>query len=125
MTEAFERLGTTLERRFWIAATGGTIATLIMLGVPSTVIPSPLFIRMRPTEPFNVAVWLASAPLTGLLMASYLSKGVQHVAPAAFPSAGHGSLDSIRSPEGDPASARPARASVGPPVTNFGGFACP
>lgn len=45
-----------------------------MLGVPSAIIPNPLFIRMTPTELFNVAVWLASAPLAGLLLATYISK---------------------------------------------------
>ncbi|MBI3745218.1 MAG: hypothetical protein HY264_01580 [Chloroflexi bacterium] len=64
-----------MDRRFWIAAIGGTIVALILLGVPSAVIPNPLFIRMTPTEPFNIAVWLASAPLVGLLLATYLAKG--------------------------------------------------
>jgi hypothetical protein len=75
VTEAYQRLAATLDRRFWVAAIGGTVFALIVLGVPSAVIPNPLFIRMTPTEPFNVAVWLASAPLAGLLLATYLSKG--------------------------------------------------
>ena len=74
VTDGLERLAATLDRRFWIAAIAGTLVTLVVLGVPSAVIPNPLFIRMTPTEPFNVAVWLASAPLAGLLLATYISK---------------------------------------------------
>ena len=60
----------TLDRRFWMAAAVGTIASLLLLGIPSAVIPNPLFIRMTTTEPFNVIVWLASAPLAGFLLAT-------------------------------------------------------
>lgn len=75
MTDSFRRLASTLDRRFGVAAAVGTIAALVALGIPSAVIPNPLFIRMTPTEPFNIAVWLASAPLVGLLLATYVSKG--------------------------------------------------
>ncbi len=68
------RLSATLDRRFWLAAVGGTILAAAVLGVPTAVIPNPFFIRMTPTEPFNVAVWLASAPLMGLLLATYLAR---------------------------------------------------
>ena len=74
LTVLLMRLAPTLDRRFWLAAAGGTIAALLVLGIPSAVIPNPLFIRMTPTEPVNVAVLLASAPLAGLLLATYASK---------------------------------------------------
>jgi hypothetical protein len=45
---------------------------LLVLGVPTAVIPNPFFIRMTPTETFNVVIWLASAPLIGLLVATYV-----------------------------------------------------
>ena len=75
MTATLDRLVPTLDRRFWIAGAAGTIAALLVLGIPSAVIPNPLFIRMTPTEPFNVIVWLASAPLAGFLLATYVSRG--------------------------------------------------
>ena len=34
--------------------------------------PNPVFGRQIPPEPFAIAVWLASAPLMGLLMATYM-----------------------------------------------------
>ncbi|MBA2756694.1 MAG: hypothetical protein H0U37_04550 [Chloroflexi bacterium] len=67
-----ERLRLTLSPRLWAVAGLMTLLSLIVLGVPSAVIPNPFFIRMTPTEPFNVAVWLLSAPLAGLLIATYL-----------------------------------------------------
>lgn len=65
-------LRSTLDRRFWAIAGLATLGSLVVLGVPTAVIPNPFFIRMTPTETFNVLVWLASAPLIGLLIASYV-----------------------------------------------------
>ncbi len=65
-------LRSTLDRRFLVVAALGTIGSLLLLGVPTAVIPNPFFIRMTPTEPFNAVVWLASAPLIGLLIATYV-----------------------------------------------------
>lgn len=69
------RVLATLDRRFWIAASAGTLLAFLVLGVPTAVIPNPWFTRMTPTEPFNVAVMLVSAPLMGALLATYASKG--------------------------------------------------
>lgn len=74
VVDSFRQLAATLDRRFWLAAAAGTVLVLLVLGVPSAVIPNPFFIRMTPTEPVNVAVWLASAPLAGLLLATYVSR---------------------------------------------------
>ena len=62
----------TLDGRFWLVAGLATAGSLLLLGVPTAVIPNPLFIRMTPTETFNVVVWLTSAPLIGLLVATYV-----------------------------------------------------
>lgn len=69
------RIWATLDRRFWLATGAGTLLALLVLGVPTAVIPNPFFIRMTPTEPFNVVVWLISAPLMGALLATYVSRG--------------------------------------------------
>ncbi len=65
-------LRSTLDVRFWIVAFVATLGSMLLLGVPTAVIPNPFFIRMTPTETFNVVVWLASAPLIGLLIATYV-----------------------------------------------------
>ncbi len=62
----------TLDGRFWLVAGLATAGSLLLLGLPTAVIPNPLFIRMTPTETFNVVVWLTSAPLIGLLIATYV-----------------------------------------------------
>ncbi|MBA2382600.1 MAG: hypothetical protein H0V73_10870 [Chloroflexi bacterium] len=67
-----EALKSTLDARFWLVAIVGTIGAFLILGVPTAVIPNPFFIRMTPTEPTNLVVWLLSAPLIGLLIASYV-----------------------------------------------------
>jgi len=69
---SFAALRSTLDGRFWLVTGLATAGSLLLLGVPTAVIPNPFFIRMTPTETFNVAVWLASAPLIGLLVATYV-----------------------------------------------------
>jgi hypothetical protein len=50
VADDFERLRATLDGRFCLAAGVGTLLALVVLGVPSAVIPNPFFIRMTPTE---------------------------------------------------------------------------
>ena len=68
------------DRRFWVVAALATLASLAILGVPTAVIPNPFFIRMTPTEPLNVAVLVFSAPLMGLLVATYLAPDPRRLA---------------------------------------------
>lgn len=64
----------TLDRRFWLASAGGTLLVALALSIPSAVLPNPFFTRMTPTEPFNVLVLVLSAPLAGLLLATYIAR---------------------------------------------------
>jgi len=108
MTVSLRRLTSTLDRRFWLAAAVGTFAALLALGIPSAVIPNPMFIRMTPTEPFNIAVWLASAPLAGLVLATYVSK------PATIASDPHADAGAGRATVGGLA----AYLAIGCPICN-------
>ncbi len=63
-----------LDGRFWLTALVATLASFAILGIPTAVIPNPWFIRMTPTEPFNVATMVLSAPLMGVLTATYLAR---------------------------------------------------
>lgn len=65
-------LRSTLDRRFWVVALLATAGSLLLFGIPTAVIPNPLFVRMTPAETFNILVWLGSAPLIGLLIATYV-----------------------------------------------------
>lgn len=71
---SLQALKSTLDARYWLLAGIGTVAALVVLGVPTAVVPNPFFVRMTPTETFNIVVWLASAPLIGLLIATYLRR---------------------------------------------------
>lgn len=64
----------TLDRRFWLAAAAGTVVGLVVLGVPTAVVPNPFFVRMTPTGPWDVGIWLTSAPLIGLTLATFVAK---------------------------------------------------
>jgi len=44
---------------------------LLAYGLVSAIIPNPVFGREIPPEPFAIAVWLTSAPLMGLIGATY------------------------------------------------------
>ena len=48
-----------------------TVVTLIGFGVMSAIIPNAVFGRSIPPEPFAIWVWIVSAPLMGLVMATY------------------------------------------------------
>jgi hypothetical protein len=50
-----------------------TLVTLASFGLVTAIIPNPVFGRGVPVEPFAVVVWLASAPLIGMVMATYFA----------------------------------------------------
>lgn len=63
----------TLDRRFWIVSLAAAAGTLLLLGIPTALIPNPVFGRQIEAEPFAYAVWIASAMLAGPLVATYLA----------------------------------------------------
>ena len=64
------------------------IGTVAIIGVPTDVIPNPLFGRQTPVHPYDVAVLIALAILTGALVATY---AIARDAAAATKRAGIGS----------------------------------
>ena len=50
-----------------------TLFALAAFGFLTAIIPNPVFGRGTPPEPFAVAVWLVSAPLIGVVMATYFA----------------------------------------------------
>jgi len=67
----------TIDRRFVLHAVLWTAASLIAFGLVAAIIPNPIFGRQIPPEPFATAVWLISAPLMGLLGATYSAPAAQ------------------------------------------------
>ncbi len=49
------------------------LVALVVFGVTAAIIPNPIFGRGTPPEPFAIAVWLASAPLMGIVTATYFA----------------------------------------------------
>lgn len=50
-----------------------SVVAMIAFGLLTAIIPNPVFGRGIAAEPFAVAVWLASAPLIGAVMATYVA----------------------------------------------------
>ena len=68
-----------VDRRFAAWAVAWSVASLLAFGLVAAIIPNPVFARQIAAEPFAIAVWLLSAPLMGLIGATYT------VAPTATP----------------------------------------
>jgi hypothetical protein len=49
-----------------------TVVSGLVFGLVSAIIPNPVFGRSVPPEPFAYWVWLLSAPLMGLVLATYV-----------------------------------------------------
>lgn len=57
--------------RRWLTAAVASVGCALLVGVPTAVVPSPLFTREIPTPWWGYPVWLCSAVLGGLLLATY------------------------------------------------------
>ncbi|MEE8369849.1 MAG: hypothetical protein V3S00_03650 [Dehalococcoidia bacterium] len=57
--------------RGWLVAAAGTVAALILIGVPTAIIDSPFFVRMIPIRTQDYAIWVATAVLAGLIAGTF------------------------------------------------------
>ena len=62
----------TWSSRRWGAAIGGSVLVALAIGLPTEMIPNPIFHRMLPTEWWNRPVWVVTSLLAGLLLATYV-----------------------------------------------------
>jgi hypothetical protein len=60
-----------LDRRLLLHAAFWTVVSGIAFGLVTAIIPNPVFGRQIPPEAFAIGVWLVSAPLMGIVMATY------------------------------------------------------
>ena len=58
--------------RRWAVAVGSTIGTVLVIGLPTVLIPNPVFGRQVPTVWWNWPALLVAAALSGLLVATYV-----------------------------------------------------
>jgi hypothetical protein len=61
------------DRRLLLHALAWTIASGLAFGLVTAIIPNPVFGRSVAPEPFAIWTWILSAPLMGLVMATYTS----------------------------------------------------
>jgi hypothetical protein len=61
--------------RRWTAAAAGAVAVALLIGLPTELIPNPVFTRPLPVLWWNYPVWSATAVLSGLLLATYVREG--------------------------------------------------
>ncbi len=97
----------------WAAAWG--VVSLVAFGLVAAIIPNPVFGRQIPPEPFAIAVWIASAPLMGLILATYMSPPTSQAEPRLLGSAVAGGPDAVLS------SAETRSTTIGT-LAGFGAF---
>jgi hypothetical protein len=57
-----------------LAAVGFSGAFALLIGIPTVLIPNPVFGRQVPVHPWNYPVWIASSVLAGMLAATYVRR---------------------------------------------------
>ncbi|HEX7537067.1 MAG TPA: hypothetical protein VF391_08680 [Dermatophilaceae bacterium] len=55
-----------------LAAAGFSVAFALLIGVPTVLIPNPVFGRQVPVQLWSYPVWIASSILAGMLAATYV-----------------------------------------------------
>lgn len=60
-----------LDRRLLAWTALWTAVSLLAFGLVTAIIPNPIFARQIPPEPFAIWTWILSAPLMGLVLATY------------------------------------------------------
>jgi hypothetical protein len=78
----------------WLTALAGSVAAALAIGVPTDVVPTPVYTRMTPVQWWNYPVLAASALLLGLAAATYARPAAAsaHAGAAAKASGGGGVL---------------------------------
>lgn len=61
--------------RHWLWAAAGTVAAAMATGIPTALVPNPFFARGVAAPWWAYPVWIASAVLSGLLIATYAADG--------------------------------------------------
>jgi hypothetical protein len=59
--------------RHWVAALIGAVATFLILGIPTDIVPNPVFGRAIEPTWWSLPVLLATSLLSGLLLATYVN----------------------------------------------------
>jgi hypothetical protein len=60
-----------LGRRYWLSAAAWALAAVLVIGVPTDVVPNPWFNRVVPVRPLDYVVLALTSVLSGALLATY------------------------------------------------------
>lgn len=60
--------------RRWLIALASSVATAVLLGWVTVLIPNPVFGREIAPTPWSYPVWIATAALSGMLLATYVTE---------------------------------------------------
>ncbi|MGW6503376.1 hypothetical protein [Nonomuraea angiospora] len=63
----------TWTTRQWLIGFAAATVTALLVGVPTSIISTPFFARMTPVLWWNHPVWILTAVLTGLIVATYVA----------------------------------------------------
>jgi hypothetical protein len=109
------------DRRLLAWAGVWSIVSLVAFGLVSAIIPNPVFGRQIPPEPFAIAVWVASAPLMGLIAATYMTSAASRAEPSFLggPLAG---AEAVAIHSASSASAAETRGTTLGTLAGFGAF---
>lgn len=96
-----------VDAKFRVHVLLWTALSALAYGLVAAIIPNPIFARQIPPEPFAIWVWLLSAPLMGIMGASYSSPWLASPLVSAAPD-GDGAGVPIRLPGRTSAAVQPA-----------------
>ena len=81
-----------LPPRYWIYALLAAVGAGLLVGIPTAIVPNPVFERMVPAGPFDYFFWILTSILLGLVGATYLVGASEGQAAAENQLAGGGIL---------------------------------
>ena len=104
------------DRGFILRSAAWSVGAFLAFGLVSAIIPNPVFGRSVPPEPFAYAVWILSAPLMGLIAATYGRHPLPAGRAAAAPigTGGAPAQDATRAAGAAPLGPGPSRPRIEP-----------
>jgi hypothetical protein len=113
-----QSIAATIDRRFVAHAVVWGLLSFAALGLVTAILPNPVFGRQIPPEPFAIWVWFLSAPLIGIVMATYTAPPPAVATSLAIASPGDAARDERRTGVLGTAAGLGAFLAIGCPVCN-------
>ncbi len=109
-------------RRFGLAALFA-LGTALLIGIPTVIIPNPIFGRDIPVVAWNYPVWLLTSLLTGMLIATYVR--ARPAVPQAVTAEPGATRDEDPSPAAERSGDSPSRLGMAGGVLTWFAVGCP